>query len=234
MTVILVLFTFLAFAIVDYFLNRGKSPRQVVEKTHKPFPRLAAEPATAPAFEPDMAWVDGFAVPGRMQYHAGHSWCLRERKNVHRVGADEFAAKLAGHIDSIQLPKAGTWVRQGQKALSFFRGGEKVDMASPVEGEILQVNEEALKDPALIRQDPYGRGWLMTVSVPDEESTFRNLVPKHMLTAWMRQSVERLWELQPAMAGLTAADGGQPVEDLTANLAPMAWRDLGSELFLTR
>lgn len=233
MTVILVLCTFLVFAVVDYYLNRGKSPRQVVDKTHKPVLSHVAEAHTAPAFEPDVAWIDGFAMPGRMRFHAGHAWCLGERRNVHRVGADEFAAKLAGRIDSVELPKPGTWLRQGQKAFSFFRDGQKVDMASPVEGEILQVNEEALKNPALIRQDPYGRGWLMTVSVPDEESTFRNLVPKHMLSAWMRQTVEHFWELQPALAGATSADGGRPVEDLAAGLSPAAWCELAREMFLT-
>jgi len=234
MTVMLVLVTFLIFATVDYYLNRGKSPRRLVDKTHTAVPKIAAEPITVAAFEPGVDWVDGFAIPERMRYHAGHAWCVPERKNVHRIGADDLAAKLAGAIDGVELPQAGKWLRQGQKAWSFLRGGEKVEMASPVEGEILQINEDVLKDPSLLRKDPYGRGWLMTVNVPDEESTFRNLLPKHMLPAWMRQSVERLWELQPTLAGATAADGGRPAEDLTRNLSASAWRELGREMFLTR
>src|SRR5579884_2604189 len=234
MTVILVLATFLIFAAVDYYLNRGKSPRQLVDKTHAFVAQRTDQHPVAVALEPDVAWVDGFAVPERMQYHVGHAWCLSERRGVHRVGADEFAGRLAGFIDAVELPQPGRWLRQGQKAWSFRRGGEKVEMASPVEGEILQINEDVLKDPSLLRKDPYGRGWLMTVGVPDEESTFRNLLPRHMLGAWMRQSVERLWELQPAIAGATAADGGRPVEDLTAGLSATAWSELGKELFLTR
>jgi len=233
MTVILVLVTFLIFAIVDYYLNRGKSLHQVVDKTHKMVKQHAVAPIPATRFEPGVEWVDGFAVPERMRYHAGHAWCLAERKNVHRIGADDFAVRLAGQIDGLELPKAGKWLRQGQKAWSFLRGGERVEMASPVEGEILQVNEDVLKDPSLLRQDPYGRGWLMTVNVPDEDSTFRNLLPKHMLPAWMRQSVERLWELQPTLAGATAFDGGRPADDLTGRLSPTAWRELGREMFLT-
>lgn len=234
MTVILVLVTFLAFAILDYYLNRGKSPRLVVDKTHKTVPQHTIEQPAAAAFEPDVAWADGFALPERIRYHAGHAWCLTERRGVHRVGADEFAAKLAGSVEAIELPQPRKWIRQGQKAWFFRRDGEKVAMASPVEGEILQVNEEVLKDPSLLRRDPYGRGWLMTVNVPDEESTFRNLLPRHMVPAWMRQSVERLWELQPSIAGLTAADGGRPVDDLTAGLSATAWSEAGRELFLTR
>ena len=99
MTVILVLLTFLAFAIIDYALNRGKFPRRVVEKPHNVVPELAR----APMSEPKVSVVDGFAVPDRMRYHPGHAWCLTERKGVERVGVDDFAARLAGRIDSIEL-----------------------------------------------------------------------------------------------------------------------------------
>src|SRR5579884_735445 len=77
MTVMLVLVTFLIFATVDYYLNRGKSPRRLVDKTHTAVPKIAAEPITVAAFEPGVDWVDGFAIPERMRYHAGHAWCVR-------------------------------------------------------------------------------------------------------------------------------------------------------------
>ena len=81
-------------------------------------------------------YVDGFLTPERVSYHPGHSWLVRERKNVVRVGADEFAAALVGKIEKIELPKPGQWIRQGQKVLSFFRDGEKTEMVSPTEGEV--------------------------------------------------------------------------------------------------
>jgi len=230
MTVILVLLTFLAFAVIDYALNRGKFPRRVVEKPHTAAPELARAPIT----EPHVSVVDGFAVPDRMRYHPGHAWCLTERKGVERVGIDDFAARLVGRIDSIELPRPGQWLRQGQKAWSFTRNGEKTEMAAPVEGEVLKTNEEVLRDPSLLRRDPYGAGWLMTLEVPDPENTARNLIPKGMVSAWMRSAVEALYAHQPQLAGATAADGGQPVDDLSASLSHEVWSDLTREFFLTR
>jgi hypothetical protein len=66
--------------------------------------------------------------------------------------------------------------------LSFYRDGEKAEMVSPTEGEVLVINCEVLNNPALLRHDPYGNGWLMTIDVPDEENTSRNLIPKGLVS----------------------------------------------------
>jgi hypothetical protein len=97
----------------------------------------------------------------------------------------------------------------------------------------MAVNAEVMSNPALLRQDPYGKGWLVSIHVPDEESTMRNLVPKALVGEWMRDAVERLYARQPALAGAVAADGGRPAEDLLAALPEANWKDITSEFFLT-
>ena len=56
----------------------------------------------------------------------------------------------------------------------------------------MEVNAEILNNPAALRNDPYGKGWLVAVHVPDEENTTRNLVPKGLVREWMRDAAERL------------------------------------------
>ncbi len=222
MTVILVLSTFLVFIVVDYVLSRKKAIQ----------PRVAPEVSVAAVANP--AYVEGFLVPETLRYHAGHSWALRERKHLFRVGVDEFGSALMGRIDKIELPKPGVWIRQGQKAFSFHRGGEKTDVLSPTEGEVVELNADLLNDPSALRKDPYGAGWLMMVHVPDEETVDRNLVPKNMVTSWMRDAVERLYARQPQLAGAVAADGGRPAEDVFAALSGVSWPALTGEFFLTK
>jgi glycine cleavage system H protein len=222
MTVILVLAFFLAFIVLDYFLNRKKAIQTV--------PVMAE--ATAPALAGG-DFVDGFLVPERLSYHPGHSWLVRERKNYVRVGADEFAAALLGKLERIELPRPGQWIRQGQRILSFYRDGQKTEMVSPTEGEVMEVNSEILENPSALREDPYGKGWLLAVHVPDEENTTRNLVPAGLVGQWMREAVERLYSHQPALAGAVAADGGRPAEDLLAGLPDKDWKAVTGEFFLT-
>ncbi len=222
MAVILVICTFVVFIVIDAILTRRKAAVHVA---------VRAEEAKA---ETVGSYVEGFLVPEKLQYHAGHSWLLRERKNVVRVGVDEFAAALLGRIEKIDLPKPGHWIRQGQRTLGFLRGDQKAEMVSPIEGEVVEVNSEILENPSLLRQDPYGKGWLMSVFVPDEESTVRNLLPANLVRGWMREAVERLYAMQPELAGAVAADGGRPAEDLSVAFPNKPWTELTGEFFLTR
>jgi glycine cleavage system H lipoate-binding protein len=222
MTVILVLATFLVFILLDYVMNRGKAMRTV--------PVAAAKSVPA---EVSGDVVEGFHIPQTVSYHSGHSWLMRERKNVVRVGADEFAASLLGKIERIELPKPGQWIRQGQKVLAFFRDGVKTEMVSSTEGEVMEINRELLENPSMLRKDPYGKGWLVAVHVPDEENTTRNLMPKNLVREWMRDAAERLYARQPALAGAVAADGGRPADDLLAGLPDANWASVTAEFFLT-
>ena len=221
MTVILVLVTFLFFIGLDWAINRRKSPQVAVAPLHKAPPML--EPS----------YVEGFLVPEALNYHPGHTWAFRERRNLMRIGVDEFAAALAGHIDRLELPKPGQWVRQGQRAWAMFRDGQKTEMVSPTEGEIVEVNPEVAANPELLRSDPYGKGWLALVNVPDEENTARNLLPAGLVRSWMREAVSRLYARQPELVGAVAADGGLPTEDLLACLAEADWSKVTREFFLT-
>jgi glycine cleavage system H protein len=223
MTVLLVLATFLVFIVLDYALNRRKAIATVAVETPHPVPALTGGD-----------YVNGFLVPENVSYHSGHSWLLRERKNVVRVGADEFAAALAGKIEKIELPKPGQWIRQGQKMVAFLRNGERAEMVSPTEGEVIEVNPEVASNPALMRQDPYGKGWLLSIHVPDEENTGRNLLPRMLVREWMAEAVDRLYARQPQLAGAVAADGGRPAEDLLSGVPDLNWRETASEFFLTR
>lgn len=222
MTVLLLVLTFATFIVIDLVLNRKKAPKIATE--------TELQPVMA---ESDPEVVGGFAVPSNVRYHPGHTWVQRERKNVNRVGADAFAAAFAGPVDRIELPKPGQWVRQGQKVASFIRNGEKIELVSPVEGEVVEINSTLLTNPSLLREEPYGKGWMMNVFSPDEDSPARNLLPVNLVRSWMQEAADRLFALQPQLAGATAADGGEPVADPAAALDAKTWKKAAEEFFLS-
>lgn len=222
MTVILVLITFVSFLLIDHFHSR----KQILIRPE--LERHAAEGLSRTL--PDI--VAGFRLPDNLRYHPGHTWALSESPNLVRVGIDEFASKLAGQIERIVLPQRGQWIRQGQKIWTIFRDGSSVEMLSPIEGSVADVNDAATRDPELARKDPYGEGWLVTVHSPDARTNFRNLLGGALARWWTADAARRLQGKMPVLAGALAQDGGLAVDDLTAHMPDPEWATLAKEFFL--
>ncbi|MGA3193977.1 MAG: glycine cleavage system protein H [Terriglobales bacterium] len=223
MTVILVLFTFASFLLIDHFHSKKQvivQPAMVAAKSEKKVP-------AAPGL------VGGFNVPENLRYHPGHTWALSESPSLVRVGMDDFASKLIGKVERVALPQRGQWIRQGQKIATIFRDGTSVDMVSPIEGSIADVNDSVSADPKLAQKDPYGEGWLVTVQSPDAKTNFRNLIGGAMARWWTEESAGRLQRKMPMFAGAMAQDGGVAVGNLADQVPDAEWATIAKEFFLS-
>ena len=224
MTVLLVLFTFAAFLLIDHFRTR-----------HAVQPVLQVAPAkhetAAPRLQP--ALVGGFAVPENLRYHPGHTWALSESPTLVRVGMDDFASKLTGKVEKITLPQRGQWIRQGQKMCTLYRDDCAVDMVSPIEGTVSDINEAVIKNPKLALSDPYGEGWLVTAQAPDAKTSFKNLLGGALARWWTEESASRLQRRMPMALGALAQDGGVAVDDLSVQIPDQEWLPLAKEFFLS-
>src|SRR6201997_1519735 len=197
MTVIMVLATFAIFLLIDYVRSQKQLVKQpVVQPVVREIPSHVVP-----------AMVAGFQVPENVRYHAGHTWALSESRELVRVGIDDFAAKLVGKIESIALPQRGRWVRQGQKIWTIFRDGKSVDMVSPIEGTVSDINEAVAKDPSLALKDPFGEGWIVTVQAPDSKINFRNLLGGALARMWTEDSALRLRKRMPVAMAAALAQG---------------------------
>src|ERR1019366_7254677 len=202
MTVLLVLFFFATFLMIDYFRTRHAIVQPALQVA-------MANQDTAPRLQAPL--VGGFEVPANLRYHPGHTWALSESPSLVRVGMDDFASKLVGKLESITLPQRGQWIRQGQKMCTLQRDGCTVDMVSPIEGTVSNINQAVARDPKLALRDPYGEGWLLT-----------------------EESAGRLQRRMPAMAlGALAQDGGEAMEDLSTHIPDQEWLPLVKEFFLS-
>jgi glycine cleavage system H protein len=226
MTVLLVLFTFAIFLLIDYSRTR----HTVV----KPALQVSSEKHDSAVLRLQPALVAGFEVPENLRYHPGHTWALSESPNLVRVGMDDFASKLTGRMERITLPQRGQWIRQGQKLCTLYRDDAVVDMVSPIEGTVSAINEALASDPKLALRDPYGEGWLVTVQAPDAKTSFRNLLGGPLARWWTEESASRLQRRMPAVMGsVMAQDGGVAMDDLSTQIPDQDWLSLAKEFFLS-
>lgn len=221
MSILFVLLTFLLILTVMYFRRPQESSDALAVAPSK---RLAA---------PIIVQQAGFEVPQGYCFHPGHTWALDEGRQDARVGIDAFAGNLLGKIDAIELADLNRWVRQGQKLCRLKREGQSVDLLSPVEGVMVSVNHEVLKNPNLIVEDPYKSGWLCVIKAPELAINAKNLLQGNIVAGWMQNSIARLaaklQELTPALA----QDGGLPIKGLLFQMDASVRQQVAKEFFLT-
>jgi glycine cleavage system H lipoate-binding protein len=224
MVVLFVVVTFAAFIALDYLLNREKYAVEA-EQAERPPVRASARP-----FEP--VFVNGVMMLPTLRYHPGHAWANTEGAATARVGIDDFAARIVAPVSQIDLPPVGRWIRQGEKAFSVHQEGRTAEIMSPVEGEIVQVNTTLRESPQLLRDDPYGVGWVMVVHSPDLSTTIRNLLSGSLAQRWMEDAVERLYRFFAPAVPAMAQDAGPLQPGLGADLDANRWRALVKEFLL--
>lgn len=109
--------------------------------------------------------------PDTLRYTKDHEWILLEG-NVATIGITEFAQRELGDIVFVDIDTVG----KSLNANEIFGTVEAVktvsDLYLPVAGTIDEVNAELADSPEQVNQDPYGKGWMvkMTVNDPAEVS----------------------------------------------------------------
>jgi glycine cleavage system H protein len=225
------------FTYVDIFATKGVEYLLVIAALllFIPFWRMVSRPQTAmyeagESISPAISsW---FHLPERLYYHQGHSWAMPEEGDLVRVGIDDFAQKLVGKIDAIQLPPVGTRVAQGEKGWSLFAGSKSIDMLSPVDGQVVGINEGLLNSPGNIGKDPYGQSWLMTIQAPRVSANLKNLLSGGLAGKWMEGVRENLLSRMNYNLGAVSQDGGVPVDGIARNLDREQWDTIVKEFFL--
>lgn len=101
-----------------------------------------------------------------LRYSAEHEWVTSDSPAA--VGISEVAADALGEIVYVDLPEVGTSVAAGEVCGEVESTKSVSEIYSPVTGEVVERNEDAIADPSIINSDPYGAAWLFKVAVTEE------------------------------------------------------------------
>lgn len=97
-----------------------------------------------------------------IRYSKEHQWIRIEDDGRAFVGITTFAADELGKISFIELPEKGHLAQNASLCVV-----ESVKAASdvfmPVEGTVVEVNDELSSDPELLNQDAEGKAWICRI-----------------------------------------------------------------------
>ena len=107
----------------------------------------------------------------KCKFAKSHEWVFAEGE-IATVGISDYAQREISDIVFVELPKVGTKVEQGKPCAVIESVKAAADFFAPVSGEVSEVNEAIVDNPALVNQSPHGEGWFFKIqmSKPSELS----------------------------------------------------------------
>src|SRR5450631_3900572 len=100
-------------------------------------------------------------IPADLKYSRSHEWLRALADGNVEVGISDHAQQALGDLVFVELPEIGRALAAEEGCAVVESVKAASDIYSPIAGEVLAVNEQLIKEPQLINQDPYGRGWIM-------------------------------------------------------------------------
>ena len=106
------------------------------------------------------------SFPKDLKYTKDHEW-LRVDGNEAYVGITHFAQSELGDIVFIDVDSEGESLEKEEVFGSVEAVKTVSDLFMPINGDVLEFNENLEDNPELINSDPYGDGWIIKISISD-------------------------------------------------------------------
>ncbi len=104
--------------------------------------------------------------PDNLKYTKEHEW-ISVNGNQATIGITEFATSELGDVVFLEIETLGESLSTGDTFGTVEAVKTVSDLFMPVSGDILEVNPVLESTPELVNQDPYGKGWIIKISVKD-------------------------------------------------------------------
>jgi glycine cleavage system H protein len=119
---------------------------------------------TPPHWRPP--WEFRMASPADRRYLPTHEWHKTEGDLV-VIGLSQFAVAELTDITFLDIKKQSGPIHRGESFGEIESVKATSELYSGIEGTLVQANQQAIDNPALINEDPYGRGWLVKIRPAD-------------------------------------------------------------------
>ncbi len=128
---------------------------------------MTADSPLSPSIDEDeREGEEVMASPNDLKFTRTHEW-VRLDGDVATVGISDHAQGELGDITYLELPEEGDQISQSQPFGIVESVKAASDIYAPLDGEVVERNEDVLEAPELVNSSPYERAWLLKVRLSD-------------------------------------------------------------------
>ena len=107
-------------------------------------------------------------LPEELKYSKEHLW-IRVEGSKAVIGITDHAQEQLGAISAVELPQVGDDLEQDDSFGTVEARKTVADLYAPLSGPVVEVNEEVVRAPEIVNDDPYDGGWLLIIEMADPE-----------------------------------------------------------------
>lgn len=104
--------------------------------------------------------------PSDLKYTKTHEWVRVDGDTV-TIGITDHAQTELGDITYLELPEIGDTLSHQQPLGVVESVKAASDVYSPIDGEVVERNEDVIATPELVNSSPYDAAWLIKIKVSD-------------------------------------------------------------------
>lgn len=116
-------------------------------------------------------------IPGNLLYTSDHEW-VKVEGNTGWVGVTDFAQHQLGDIVFVDVATVGENLAEGETFGTIEAVKTVSDLFIPLASEVIEFNLALDSEPELINKDPYGKGWIVKVTIADVSKVSALLSPE--------------------------------------------------------
>ncbi len=116
-------------------------------------------------------------VPQDLKYAKSHEWA-RVAGQTATIGITDHAQHELTDVVFVELPSVGRKVKAGEACAVVESVKTASDIYSPISGEVTEVNQPVVDQPALVNTDPYGAGWFFKLKIEAPAELQKLLTPE--------------------------------------------------------
>jgi len=105
-------------------------------------------------------------IPENLLYTEDHEW-IRVEGGEAFIGITDFAQKELGDIVFVEVETVEETLEIGEAFGTIEAVKTVSDMFMPINGTVLELNENIEDTPEVINKDPYGEGWIIKITIGD-------------------------------------------------------------------
>jgi len=155
-----------------------------------------------------------FGLPGGVFISPGHVWASVTVPGMVRLGLDDFARKMIGRIDAIELPAKGAMVKKGERLFSIRQGGRVAVLHAPISGRVQELNAELPQHLEWLERRPYEQGWVCSMKPEHLSDELGHLNIGEKAAAWYQSEILRLQQMLRAEQGAGQASPAPIIGEL--------------------